>query len=139
MEKDVIKVDVVINAPIERVWSMWVEEKHILNWNSASEDWHTTKAKNDLKEGGSFSSRMEAKDGSMGFDFEGVYNQIIPKKLITYTLEDGREVSVEFISEDGTTKLIEKFDAESMNSIEMQRGGWQAILDNFKRYVETTV
>jgi uncharacterized protein YndB with AHSA1/START domain len=108
----------------------------VVNWNSASDDWHTTKAENDLRTGGTFSSRMEAKDGSFGFDFGGIYDEVIPNELIAYTMGDGRKVKVTFTENSGKTEVVETFDAETENPVEMQRGGWQAIMDNFKKYAE---
>ena len=107
-----------------------------MQWNAVSNDWHTTKSSVDLRTGGNFSARMEAKDGSMGFDFEGTYTNVVDKKLIEYSMDDGRTVSVTFEEVDDGVKVTEVFDAESTHSIEMQRQGWQSILDNFKKYVE---
>lgn len=132
----VITIEAIINAPIEKVWEYWIEPEHIVKWNAASDDWHTTKATNDLRVGGKFSSRMEAKDGSFGFDFEGTYTAVDLHKKIEYTMSDGRNVSTEFTEQSGGCKVVTKFDAEETNPVEMQRGGWQAILDNFKKYVE---
>lgn len=128
-----------IKAPEEKVWQYWTEPKHITNWNFASDDWHTPYAENDLKPGGKFLSRMEAKDGSNGFDFAGTYDEVKPYDLITYSLGDQRKVKIEFIPGDGETILTETFDAEESYSVEQQQQGWQAILDNFKRYVESLV
>ncbi len=133
-----IVVETNIKASKEHVWTCWTTPEHIIQWNQASEDWHTPTAENDLSEGGTFVYRMEAKDGSMGFDFEGTYDQIIEHELITYTMPDHRKVKVEFIQEDTVIKVIEVFDADEDHSIDMQKNGWQAILDNFKRYVEAT-
>ncbi len=131
-----ITIETKVNAPVEKVWEIWNSPEHIINWNSASDEWHTPSAKNDLRVGGKLISRMEAKDGSAGFDFVGVYDEIIPQELIVYTLEDGRYVKVSFTGNESATKIVESFEAESHHSIEMQKGGWQAILDNFKKYVE---
>ena len=136
MEFTKIIIEANINAPISKVWENWTEPKHITQWNNASDDWHTPHAENNLRVGGKFLSRMEAKDGSFGFDFEGVYSEIIPFKKIKYVLEDGREVETIFTENGETTKVITTFDAESENPIEMQKGGWQAILNNFKEYTE---
>ena len=136
MENQKVIVETIINAPISKVWENWTEPKHITQWNHASDDWHTTHAENDLRVGGKFLSRMEAKDGSFGFDFEGVYAEIIPLKKIKHTLEDGREVETTFTENGEMTDILTKFDAENDNPIEMQKGGWQAILNNFKKYVE---
>jgi len=135
-EKNSITVEATIKAPVEKVWQLWSEPEHITKWNSASEDWHTPHAENDLRTGGKFSSRMEAKDGSMSFDFGGVYDEVIPNKSIAYSLGDSRKVKVTFAGNGNETKVTETFDPESTNPAEMQRAGWQAILDNFKKYVE---
>ena len=134
--KTSITVQNTVNAPIEKVWETWTKPEHIMKWNAASEDWHTPRAENDPRTGGKFNSRMEAKDGSFGFDFEGVYDEVIPQKLIAYTLPDGRKVKITFESNGNETQVTETFDAETTHSVEMQRDGWQAILDNFKRYTE---
>jgi uncharacterized protein YndB with AHSA1/START domain len=133
-----VTIETTIQAPVEKVWGFWTEPKHIIKWNNASEDWHTPRADNDLREGGRFLSRMEAKDGSMGFDFRGKYNKVRQNVLIDYTLDDGREVRVSFVSRGNMTTVTETFEAEQENPIEMQRTGWQAILNNFKDYVEET-
>ncbi len=133
----VIKVEAVINAKVDKVWKLWNGPQHITKWNNASDDWHTPKAEVDLKEGGKFLSRMESKDGKIGFDFVGTYSRIVENKQIEYTMEDGRKVQVVFNENGDTTTVTESFEAESMNSVEMQKAGWQAILDNFKKYVET--
>jgi uncharacterized protein YndB with AHSA1/START domain len=135
-EKKAVTVSTKMNAPIEKVWSMWTDPKHIVNWNNASDDWYTPKAENDLKVGGRFNIRMESRDGTNGFDFSGEYDTVILLKQIKYTLDDGRTVQVSFTSEGNETSVNETFEAESENSLEMQRDGWQAILENFKKYVE---
>jgi uncharacterized protein YndB with AHSA1/START domain len=132
-----ITVESTVNAPVEMVWKSWTGPDHIVKWNHASEDWHCPKAENDLNPGGSFNIRMEAIDGSFGFDFGGVYDQVKKNELIEYTLGNGRKVQVHFSVEGDKTKVIETFDAETENSIELQKGGWQAILDNFKKYTES--
>ncbi len=134
--KHAITVKTIINAPVVKVWESWTDPKHIIHWNYASDDWHTPKAKNDLRVGGHFLSRMEAKDGSMGFDFLGQYTKIKKYKLIESTLGDDRKVQVHFDTDGSGTMLTEVFEAELENSIEMQKMGWQSILDNFKKYVE---
>lgn len=134
MEK--ITVKNTINTPVTKVWEAWTSPEHITKWNNASDDWHTPRAENDLRVGGKFSSRMEAKDGSIGFDFSGTYTAITPQKHIAYTLDDGRKVEVHFTASKGTTEVTETFEAEGQNPVDMQRQGWQAILDNFKKYVE---
>ena len=135
--KTIITVETTINSPIEKVWQYWTEPAHITNWNSASDDWHTPWAKNDLRTGGNFSSRMEAKDGSMGFEFGGVYDEVREHEYIEYTMGDGRKVKVHFTPEGNGTKVTESFDAEETNPVEMQQAGWQSILDNFKKYTES--
>ena len=132
-----ITVEATVNAPVEKVWKSWSEPAHIKNWCAASQDWHAPKAENDLRTGGTFSTRMEAKDGSFGFDFGGVYDNVKKNELIEYTMGDGRKVKVIFSPSGDQTKIVETFDAETTNSVEMQRGGWQAILDNFKKYTES--
>ncbi len=135
-EKTIITVENTVNAPVEKVWECWTKPEHITQWNNASDDWHTPRAENDLRTGGKFVSRMEAKDGSMGFDFGGVYDSVINNDYIGYTMDDGRKVKITFSSDGNKTKVEESFEAENENSIEMQQGGWQAILDNFKKYTE---
>ena len=132
-----VTVETIVNAPVEKVWKAWSEPQHITKWCAASDDWHAPKAENDLRTGGTFSTRMEAKDGSFGFDFGGVYDNVKKNELIEYTMGDGRKVNVIFSSAGDQTKIVEIFDAETTNPVEMQRGGWQAILDNFKKYAET--
>ena len=132
-----ITVETTVNAPVEKVWKSWGEPEHIKNWCAASEDWHAPKAENDLRTGGTFSTRMEAKDGSFGFDFGGIYDNVKKNELIEYTMGDGRKVNVTFSPSGDQTKVVETFDAEATNPVEMQRGGWQAILDNFKKYTES--
>ncbi|SFD23530.1 Uncharacterized conserved protein YndB, AHSA1/START domain [Chitinophaga sp. CF118] len=136
VNKTAITVESTIQAPVEKVWKYWSEPAHIKNWCSASDDWHVPAAENDLKTGGRFSTTMAAKDGSFSFDFAGVYTAVEENKLIAYTLDDSREVKITFHSEGNTTKVVETFEAEDTNPIEMQRDGWQAILDNFKKYTE---
>lgn len=131
-----ITVETDIKAPVEKVWKFWTEPVHITKWCSASDDWHTPRAENDLKVGGTFSSRMEAKDGSFGFDFGGIYSEVKPNKEIAYTIGDGRKVKITFVNNGNQTKVIETFETENTNSVEMQRFGWQAILNNFKKYTE---
>lgn len=130
-------VRAVVEAPIEKVWEYWTTPDHIMRWNNASEDWHTPMSVNDLRTGGKFKSRMESRDGSMGFDFEGTYDVVLTNDKIEYTLADGRKVVVEFTPNKDQTSIEETFEAESENSLEMQQQGWQAILDNFKKYVES--
>ncbi len=132
----VITIETTVHAPVEKVWKYWNEPAHITGWNFASDDWHSPWAKTDFKEGGNFSARMEAKDGSMGFDFAGVYNVIREHEYIEYTIGDGRKVNIRFTPDGSNTKVAESFEAEGTHSVEMQQGGWQAILDNFKKYTE---
>jgi uncharacterized protein YndB with AHSA1/START domain len=134
--KTAITVETTIKAPVQKVWEFWSKPEHITRWNNASDDWHSPKAENDLRPGGKFLVRMEAKDGSYGFDFGGAYDAVTEHELIEYTMGDGRKETVSFSPVGNETKLVETFEAESTNSIDMQRGGWQAILNNFKKYVE---
>ncbi len=134
--KTKITVESNINAPVEKVWKTWNAPEDIVKWCSASDDWHTPRAENDPRTGGKFFSRMEAKDGSFGFDFGGIYDLVKPHELIEYTMGDGRQVSIRFSTDGKTTKIVETFDAEELNPVEMQQSGWQAILDNFKKYTE---
>jgi uncharacterized protein YndB with AHSA1/START domain len=130
-----ITVETTVKAPIERVWRAYTTPEDITQWNAASDDWHTTKADVDLRVGGAFSSRMEAKDGSMGFDFAGTYTKIVKHELIEYSFDD-RAAQVEFADSPNGVRVRVTFDSEETNPIEVQRGGWQAILNNFTRYVE---
>lgn len=132
-----ITVETSVNATVEKVWESWTKPESIMKWNSASPDWHTPKAENDLREGGKFSSTMAAKDGSMSFDFWGNYTKIIPNELIEYTLGDGRKVSITFKNENDKVNITESFQPESQNTLELQKGGWQNIMDNFKKFVES--
>lgn len=134
--KTKITIENTVEANIDKVWEFWTNPTHIIKWNNASDDWHTPKAENDLRIGGRFVSRMEAKDGSFGFDFWGVYDDIIRNELISYTIGDERKASITFTNNENTTTIIETFEAENENPIDMQKAGWQAILDNFKKYVE---
>lgn len=138
-QKTVITIQAEINAPLNKVWEIWNEPKHIINWNYASDDWHSPKAENDLRPGGKFSYRMEAKDGSMGFDFGGIYTRVELHKAIEYVIEDGRNVTINFTEKDGKTSVIESFEAEEMNSAELQQAGWQSILNNLKEYAENKI
>jgi uncharacterized protein YndB with AHSA1/START domain len=132
-----ITVESQINASPQKVWKIWTDPGHIVKWNAASNDWHTTRAENDLRIGGKFTSRMEAKDGSNGFDFSGTYTNVDYPKNIAYTIEDGRKVNIDFIGNGEKTTVIETFDPEDENPHDLQKSGWQSILDNFKRYVES--
>lgn len=131
-----VTVQAVVQASIEKVWSYWTEPEHITKWNQASEDWHAPRAENNLRAGGTFLTRMEAKDGSVGFDFVGIYDEVEQHKLITYTLGDGRRVEITFENLDGATNVVQTFDAESSHPVEFQQAGWQAIMNNFKQYTE---
>jgi uncharacterized protein YndB with AHSA1/START domain len=134
--KTVITVANTINAPVEKVWEYWTKPEHITKWNNASDDWHTPRAENDLRVGGNFVARMEAKDGSMGFDFGGTYDEVKTNECIEYTIGDGRKVKINFSGNGDTTKVVETFEAEDTHPIEMQRSGWQNILNSFKSYTE---
>jgi uncharacterized protein YndB with AHSA1/START domain len=134
--KETITVTAIIDAPVQKVWKLYTEPQHIVQWNNASPDWHTPTAKNDLKTGGKFVLRMEAKDKSAGFDFTGTYNEVKENELLAYTMEDGRKAQVTFSRQGNQTKITIVFDAETENPADLQRQGWQAILDNFKAYAE---
>lgn len=131
-----ITIETLVRAPLDKVWKTWSEPKDIKQWNAPQDDWHTTRSEVDLREGGKFLSRMEAKDGSVGFDFEGTYTRVVPMKEIEYRMSDGREVRVEFTERADDILVTESFDAENEYPPERQRAGWQAILDNFARHVE---
>lgn len=137
--ENAIEVEVFVNESLGKVWDCWTNPKHICGWNFASDDWCCPKAENDLRVGGKFSARMEAKDGSTGFDFEGIYDELKTNSLIKYTMEDGRQVKVEFEQLGELTRVVETFEAEVENSREMQKSGWQAILNNFKKYSENVI
>lgn len=134
--KQVITVTTTVNAPQERVWDFFTWPLHVIHWNNASDDWQTSYAESDLRPGGAFLSRMEARDGSEGFDFSGRYSEVIPGKTIAYTLDDGRNVHISFSETAGGILVTESFETEDENSAVLQRTGWQAILDNFRKYVE---
>lgn len=134
-----ITVKTTVDLPLQKTWELWTRPEHITQWNFAADTWHCPAAENDLKPGGKFSWRMEAKDGSMGFDYSGKYEEVIPHKQITGTLDDGRKVSVNFSEQDGKTWLTETFEVESTHSLEQQKAGWQAILENFRMYAEKSV
>lgn len=129
-------VKTIIESDIKRAWDCFTMPEHIVQWNFASPEWHCPSAENDLRVGGKFCYRMEAKDGSFGFDFWGIYDEIIPYEKIAYTLGDNRKVEILFQVEDGKVIVIEDFETEKANSEELQRQGWQAILDNFKKHTE---
>src|SRR4051812_5032951 len=128
-EKTQITVEVNVLVPVEKAWKVFTTPEDIVRWNNASVDWHSPKAENDLRPGGKFVYRMEAKDGSFGFDFGGVYDEVKQNELITYTIGDGRKVEVRFSGNGNETRVVETFEAEDSHSIDLQRGGWQAILD----------
>lgn len=136
METTKITITATISADSQKVWNYWTDPEHITKWNFASDDWHCPSAENDLRAGGKYNARMEAKDGSFGFDFEAIYDEVIDQKRITYTIADGRQVITDFENTGVKTKVTTTFDAESENPVEMQRDGWQAILNNFKKYAE---
>ncbi len=133
-----ITVQSTINASIETIWELWTAPEHVMKWNNASEDWHTPFAENDLKVGGKFKYTMASTDGTMRFDFEGIYTNVVNPSLIEYEMADGRKVKIVFEKDAEGIKVIESFDPETVNPEEMQKNGWQAILDNFKKYVENT-
>jgi uncharacterized protein YndB with AHSA1/START domain len=135
----VITVETSIDAPIELVWIYWTDPDHIVNWNFASEEWHCPSAVNDLRSGGQLNWRMESKDGKMGFDLKGTYEEVDEPARLMYRLEDGRRVVVQFVIRDERVLVTWKFETEEKHSSEQQRAGWQAILDNFKRYVEAQI
>ena len=137
MSQTKITVAATISANTKKVWEYYTMPEHITKWNFASDDWHCPKAENDLRTGGKLNSRMEAKDGSFGFDFEAIYDEVITQKKITYTMLDGRRATTLFDIQSDKTKVTTTFDAENENPVEMQRTGWQAILYNFKKYVES--
>lgn len=136
MTATTITVEALINAPVEKVWNLWTGTDHIIKWNCPSPEWHTPNADHELKPGGKFNYRMEARDGSMGFDFFGVFDKVEKNKLLTTTLGDGRKVEINFTSQGENTLVVQNFEAETENTIELQKTGWQAILDSFKKYVE---
>jgi len=134
--KTSITVEASVNVPVEKVWQFWTMPEHITKWNNASDDWHTPYAENDLRVGGKFLSRMEAKDGTSAFDFTGTYEEVLINELITYKIEDGRKVKITFTHSGNGCIVTETFETESTHSEELQRSGWQAILNNFKEYAE---
>lgn len=130
-----VTIETTVKAPINKVWSAWTSPEDIKQWNAASDDWHTTQSSVDLREGGAFSSRMEAKDGSFGFDFAGIYTKVVSNELLEFTFGD-RAAKVEFLNGENGVLVRETFDAETEHPIEMQRQGWQSILNNFAKHVE---
>ncbi len=137
MASERILIEAVVKRQRSDVWALWNEPEHITQWNFASDDWRCPRAENDLRVGGRLCSRMEAKDGSFGFDFEAVYDEVLRPSKLSYTLTDGRRVKTCFEDTGGGTRIATEFEAEAENSAEMQRMGWQAILDNFKKYAES--
>lgn len=137
MENNRITVGKSIESNIDKVWEYWTKPKHIINWNFATDEWCCPNVENNLQPNGKFSWRMEAKDGSMGFDFEGIYEKIKEKEFVSYKMADGRKVDIEFIQKENNIEIKESFDAEGTNADEQQRAGWQSILNNFKTYVES--
>jgi uncharacterized protein YndB with AHSA1/START domain len=135
--RSTITVKASIQAPLPKVWELWTEPAHIIHWNNASPDWCTPRAENDLRPGGKFLYRMEARDGSFGFDFWGVYDTVRKGELIAYTLGDNRKVSIHFSADGPMTRITQTFEPESQNALELQETGWQAILDNFRAYTES--
>jgi len=133
-----ITIQAHVKAPIDAVWRAWTTPDDIVQWNTASDDWHTPYARADIREGGTFLSRMEARDGSAGFDFEGTYTRVVPHQAIDYVMSDGRSAETTFTPEHGGVTIRTTFDAETEHSAEMQQQGWQAILDSFTRHVENT-
>jgi len=136
-KKTEITVEAIVSGSVEKIWQCWTEPEHIMQWCNASDDWHAPNATNDIREGGKFSTRMEVKDGSFGFDFGGVYTTVIPFEKIEYVLGDSRKVSIDFLKQENEIKIIETFEAENQNPLDMQKAGWQAILDNFKKHTES--
>lgn len=132
-----IMVEATANIPITKVWKAWNTPADIMQWNTADPSWHSPSSENDLRIGGKFKHRMEAKDGSFGFDFEGIYDIVEPHKKITYTMGDGRKATTLFAEHNGKTTIQTTFDAETENDPEFQKQGWQAILNNFVKYVES--
>ncbi len=134
-----IKIEAIVNAQPSKVWEAWTKPEHITKWNFAIDEWCCPKVANDLKVGGKYQARMEAKDGSFGFDFEAIYDKIELQQKIVYTMGDGRKAATEFENLGGKTKVTTVFDAEKQNPEQMQKDGWQAILNNFKKYVEKSL
>ncbi|MBK9040977.1 MAG: SRPBCC family protein [Bdellovibrionales bacterium] len=131
-----IQIETTISTTLPKVWQYWTEPNHITKWNFAVPEWCCPRASNDLRVGGKYSARMEAKDGSFGFDFEAIYDEVVDQKNIAYTLSDGRKVITSFEQQGPVTKVTTVFDAENQNPVEMQKSGWQSILNNFKKYAE---
>lgn len=136
-QSDKITVRTFVALDPVTVWELWTLPEHVVRWNFASDDWHTPSAVNDLRAGGGFTYRMEAKNGSAGFDFSGIYEIVRAPSVIVYAMDDGRRVEITFTGTNGGTEIVETFDAEHQNSTELQRNGWQSILDNFRKYAES--
>ncbi|MEO6682025.1 MAG: SRPBCC domain-containing protein [Ginsengibacter sp.] len=132
-----ITIETRVHASIEKVWKFRTSPEHIIHWNHASEEWHAPREENDLRIGETFSFTMEAKNGSEGFDFTGTYDDIKENKTISYTISDGKKVSINFSEDSDQTKITETFEAEKSHPVDMQKAGWQAIMDDFKKYTET--
>jgi uncharacterized protein YndB with AHSA1/START domain len=137
-QKNYVTIETTVQAPIEKVWDCWTKPEHITKWNFASNDWCCPTSNVDLRVGGTFSTRMESKDGRHGFDFGGTYTVVEPLQKIAYTMGDGRTVDITFTVQTDQVKVVETFQAENTNAIEMQRSGWQSILNNFKKHVENS-
>lgn len=135
--KAIITVETTVQIPVEKTWELWTKPEHITQWNNATDDWHTPYAENDLRTGGKFLSRMAAKDGSVSFDFTGRYLTVKPNEQIIYEIADGRQVQISFTRVGNTTNIVESFEAEEIHSHDLQKGGWQSILNNFKKYAES--
>ena len=137
MANTIITIETTVSVSPDIAWEYFTKAEHVLQWNAASDEWHSPRGEADVRTGGTFNFRMEARDGSMGFDFSGVYDEIVPGKLIRYTLGDGRKVQVDFIPVENGVRVVESFEAENTHPVEFQKAGWQAILDNYKRYAES--
>jgi uncharacterized protein YndB with AHSA1/START domain len=135
-DKKTITIETTVNAPIEKVWSYWTKPEHIMQWSNASDEWHTPSSENDLRTNGKFKNKMAAKDGSVSFDFEGTYTAVTDHSYIEYVIADGRKVQITFLPTGNEVKITETFEAETTHPLDMQQSGWQAILDNFKKYTE---
>ena len=137
MAETAITVETLVAAEKLKVWDSWTSPEDIMKWNFASDDWYCPKAENDVRPGGKFSFIMSSRDGKMSFDFNGIYDDVVPGEMISYTIADGRKVNVKFDEKDGKTRVRETFDPEHTHPLEMQRAGWQSILDNFKKHTES--
>lgn len=136
MNNSQITIEALVNTNLDTAWTAYTSPEHIVNWNFASDDWQCPSAENDLRAGGKYKARMEAKDGSFGFDFEAVYDEVIPHSKLAYTMGDGRKCIITFTEIENAVKVVTVFEAESMNPPEFQKQGWQMILDNYKKYTE---